>query len=78
MIEKLFLHKWQINKMQKAMQLKGYSIVPVKIYFQGSLAKVDVAISKGKKLFDKRQDIAKKDTRREIERDFKMKNSYIK
>lgn len=74
---KLLLHKYEINKMQKAMQLQGYSIVPLKIYFEASLAKIDIAIAKGKKLFDKRYDIAKKDMRREMERDFKNKNLYF-
>lgn len=71
---KLLLHRYQINKMQKAMQLQGYSIVPIKIYFNRSFAKIDVGIAKGKKLFDKRRDIAKKDMCREIEREFKLKN----
>lgn len=75
---KLLLHKYEINKLQKAIQLQGYSIVPIKIYFEGSLAKIDIGIAKGKKLFDKRNDIAKKDMKREIERSFKTKNLYIK
>lgn len=75
---KLLLHKYQINKLQKAMSLNGYSIVPVKIYFENSLVKLDIAIAKGKKLFDKRRDIAKKDLARENRRDFKLRNLYIK
>ena len=52
---------------------KGMAIVPLKVYFKGSLVKVEIGLAKGKKLYDKRQDIAKKDQRREAERDFKMK-----
>ena len=53
---------------------KGYTIVPVEVYFKGSLVKVQIALAKGKKLYDKRNDIAKKDMRREAERDFKVRN----
>ena len=53
---------------------KGYTIVPVEVYFKGSLVKVQVALAKGKRLYDKRQDIAKKDQKREAERDFKVRN----
>ena len=52
---------------------KGMAIVPLKVYFKGSLVKVEIGLAKGKKLYDKRQDIAKKDQKREAERDFKMK-----
>ena len=75
---KLLLHKYEINKLQKAMQLQGYSIIPIKIYFESSLAKIDIAIAKGKKLFDTRDDIAKKDMRRDAQRNFKISNLYIK
>jgi SsrA-binding protein len=53
---------------------KGYTIVPVEVYFKGSLVKVTVALARGKKLYDKRNDIAKKDQKREAERDFKVRN----
>ena len=53
---------------------KGYTIVPLKVYFKDSLVKVEIALAKGKKLYDKRADIAKKDMRREAERDFKIRN----
>ena len=53
---------------------QGYTLVPVEVYFKGSLVKVQIALAKGKKLYDKRQDIAKKDMRREAERDFKIRN----
>ncbi len=56
--------------------LKGYTIVPLKVYFKGSLVKIEIGLARGKKLYDKRQDIAKKDQRREAEKDFKVKNLY--
>lgn len=55
---------------------KGYTIVPLSVYFSGSLVKVEIGLAKGKKLYDKRQDIAKKDQRREAERKFKVSNLY--
>ena len=55
-------------------QSRAYTLVPVEVYFKGSLVKVQIALAKGKKLYDKRQDIAKKDMRREAERDFKIRN----
>ena len=71
---KLLMHKKEIQKMVGKIAQKGYTIVPVEVYFKGSLVKVQVALAKGKKLYDKRQDIAKKDQRREAERDFKIRN----
>ena len=71
---KLLMHKKEIQKMVGKIAQKGYTIVPVEVYFKGSLVKVQVALAKGKKLYDKRQDIAKKDKRREAERDFKVRN----
>ena len=70
----LLMHKKEIQKMVGKIAQKGYTIVPVEVYFKGSLVKVQVALAKGKKLYDKRQDIAKKDQRREAERDFKVRN----
>lgn len=71
---KLLLHKSEIRKMLGKIAQKGYTIVPVRVYFKGSLVKVEIALAKGKKLYDKRQDIAKKDAKREAERDFKIRN----
>ena len=68
------LHKKEIQKLVGKIAQKGYTIVPVEVYFKGSLVKVQVALAKGKKLYDKRQDIAKKDQKREAERDFKVRN----
>ncbi len=73
-VKKLLLHKYEINKLSGKMAEKGYTIVPLQIYFKGSLVKVEIGLAKGKKLYDKRQDIIKKDQRREAERDFKVKN----
>ena len=72
-VKKLMLHKAEINKLIGKTKEKGMAIVPLKVYFKGSLVKVEIGLAKGKKLYDKRQDIAKKDQRREAERDFKMK-----
>lgn len=73
---KLLMHKYEINKIAGKMAQKGYTVVPLQVYFKGSLVKVEIALTRGKKLYDKRQDIAKKDMRRESERDFKVKNLY--
>lgn len=72
--KKLLLHKREILKLQGRIKEKGYTIVPVQVYLKGSLVKVQIALAKGKKLYDKRQDIAKKDQRREAEREFKVRN----
>ena len=71
---KLLMHKHEILKLQQKMKEKGYTIVPVDIYFKGSLVKMRIALAKGKKLYDKRNDIQKKDMKREAERDFKVRN----
>ena len=73
-VKKLMLHKAEINKLIGKTKEKGMAIVPLKVYFKGSLVKVEIGLAKGKKLYDKRQDIAKKDQRREAEREFKVKN----
>ena len=73
-VKKLLLHKNEINKLNGKLAAQGYTIVPLKVYFKGSLVKVQIGLAKGKKLYDKRQDIAKKDQRREAEREFKVKN----
>ena len=73
---KLLVHRYEINKIVGKIDQKGYTLVPLQIYFKGSLVKVEFALAKGKKLYDKRADIAKKDTRREAEREFKVSNLY--
>ena len=74
--KKLLMHKSEIRKLVGRIAEKGYTLVPVEVYFKGSYVKVETALARGKKLYDKRQDIAKKDMRREAERDFKVKNLY--
>ena len=70
-VKKLLLHKYEIRKMEGQIAQKGYTIVPLSVYFNGSLVKMEIGLAKGKKLYDKRQDIAKKDQKREAERQFK-------
>ena len=72
-VRKLLLHKVEIRKLEAKVAEKGYTLVPLQVYFKGSLVKVEVGLARGKKLYDKRQDIAKKDQKREVERDFKLK-----
>ena len=73
-VKKLLLHKYEIRKLKGKIAEKGYTLVPLQVYFSNSLVKVEIGLAKGKKLFDKRQDIAKKDQRREAERGFKVRN----
>ena len=75
-IKKLLLHKQEIRKIEGQIAQKGYTVVPLNVYFKGSLVKLEIGLAKGKKLYDKRQDIAKKDQRREAERNFKVENLY--
>ena len=77
-IRKLLLHDYEIRKLEAQIKEKGYTLVPLQVYFKGSLVKVEIGLARGKKLYDKRQDIAKKDQRREAERDFKVKKSVLK
>ena len=72
---KLLLPKLEIRKLQAKIKEKGYTLVPLQVYFKGSLVKVEIGLARGKKLYDKRDDIAKKDAKREIEREFKARNS---
>lgn len=71
---KLLLHKAEIAKLDSKIAVKGYTLVPLQVYFKGSMVKVEIGLARGKKLYDKREDIAKKDQRRELERDFKVRN----
>ena len=73
-VRKLLLHKAEINKLMGKTKENGMAIVPLKVYFKGSLVKVEIGLAKGKKLYDKRQDIAKKDQQREAQRDFKVRS----
>ena len=71
-VRKLLLHKTEINKLAAKIAEKGYTLVPLQVYFKGSLVKVEIGLARGKKLYDKRDDIAKKDQRREVEGEFKQ------
>ena len=75
-VRKLLLHRYEINKIEAKLKEKGLTLVPLKVYFKDSLVKIEIGMARGKKLYDKRQDIAKKDQRREAEREFKVKNLY--
>lgn len=75
-VRKLLLHDYEIRKMDAKIAQKGYTVVPLQVYFKGSLVKVEIALARGKKLYDKREDAAKKDLRREVERDFKVSKMY--
>ncbi len=71
---KLLLHKSEIRKLGEKIREKGFTLMPLQVYLKGSLVKVEIGLAKGKKLYDKRADIAKKDLRREAEREFKVRN----
>lgn len=73
-VKKLLLHKAEIRRLLSKIKEKGYTLVPLSVYFKGSLVKVEMGLARGKKLYDKRDDIAKKDAKREIEREFKSRN----
>lgn len=72
--KKLMLHKYEINKLEGKLAEKGLTLVPLQVYFKGSLVKVQIGLARGKKLYDKRADIAKRDQRREAEKEFKIRN----
>lgn len=73
-VKKLLLHKRETMKLLGKIKEKGYTLVPLQVYFTKGRAKIEIGLARGKKLYDKREDIAKKDQRRESERDFKVKN----
>lgn len=72
--KKLLMHKTEINKLAGKLAEKGLTLVPLQVYFSNGRAKVEIGLARGKKLYDKRQDIAKKDQRRAAEKEFKIKN----
>lgn len=74
--KKLLMHKDEIRKLTGKISEKGFTIVPLQVYFKDGRAKIEIGLARGKKLYDKRQDIAKKDQRREAEKEFKIKNLY--
>ncbi len=71
--KKLLLHKQQIRKLIGSSAEKGYTLVPLQVYFRNGRAKIEIGLARGKKLYDKRQDIAKKDQRREAEKELKLR-----
>ena len=73
-VRKLLLHRHEIHKLAGRIAQQGYTIVPLQVYFRGSLVKVQIGLARGKKLYDKRHEIAKKDQRREAEKEFKVRN----
>ncbi len=73
-VRKLLLHKKEIEKLFGSVKKDGFSIVPLRIYFAGSLVKLDIALARGKKMYDKRDTIAKKDQEREAQKEFKNRN----
>ena len=73
-VKKLLLHKYEINKLLGKIKEKGYTLVPLQVYFKDGKVKVEIGLARGKKLYDKREAIAKKDQRREAEKDFKVRN----
>lgn len=73
-VKKLLMHKSEIDKLLGKIKEKGYTLVPLSVYFKNGKAKMEIGLARGKKLYDKRDDIAKRDTRRENEREFKIKN----
>ncbi len=73
---KLLLNKREINKLYGKIKQDGYSLIPISLYFKGNIVKLELGIGKGKKLYDKRQDIAKKDAERRIQKAMREKNKY--
>ncbi len=73
---KLLLHRSEIAKLIGKIQLQGLTLIPLRIYLKQGLAKIDLAVCRGKKNYDKRQDMAEKDAKREIERHLRERNKY--
>jgi len=73
-VKKLLLHKYEINKLLGKIKEKGYTLVPLQVYFKDGKVKVEIGLARGKKLYDKREAIAQKDQRREAEKEFKVRN----
>lgn len=71
-VRKLLLHKAEIRKLIGSSAEQGYTIMPLEVYFKDGCAKIKIGLAKGKKLYDKRADIAKKDVRRQVEKEFKL------
>ncbi len=74
---KLLMHRSEINRLMGKSQEKGFTLIPLEVYFKGPKVKVKVGLCRGKKLYDKRDDMAKKEQRRELEREFKSANIRV-
>ena len=75
-VRKLLLHKHEINKLAGQVAQKGYTLVPLQVYIKGNHVKMEIGLARGKKLYDKRETLAKKDQRREVEKQFKISKMY--
>ncbi len=75
---RLLLHKYEINKLRGSASIEGYTIVPLRVYIKKNLVKVEIGLAKGKKLYDKRRDIAAKDMKREAQKENKLSNRQIR
>ena len=73
-VKKLLLHRYEITKLIGKVKEKGYTLVPLQVYFKDGKVKVEIGLARGKKLYDKRESIAKKDQMREAQKEFKMDN----
>ena len=73
-VRKLLMHKREINKLFGSVKQDGLTIIPLSLYFKDSRVKVQIGLCKGKKLYDKREDSAKRDAKREIDRNLKIRN----
>lgn len=74
---KLLLHKTEIRKLSEKLKEQGYALIPLRVYFRKSLVKVEIGLCRGKKLYDKRADLQKKQQKRDLERDFKGANLRV-
>ncbi|OQB23922.1 MAG: SsrA-binding protein [Firmicutes bacterium ADurb.Bin182] len=72
---KLLLHKHEIKKLQSLSQADGYSLIPLQLYLKDGLVKLELSVAKGKKLYDKRHDIAERDVKRDMERSMRQRRS---
>ena len=72
-VRRLLLHKNEIMKLEQQVKIKGYTIVPLQVYFKKGRVKVEIGLGRGKKLYDKRESDAKRDQQREVEKNYKMR-----
>ena len=75
-VRKLLMHKKEINRLFGIVKQTGYSLIPISLYFKDSKVKVQVGLCKGKKLYDKREDMAKRSAKRDMERAIKEQNRF--